>query len=407
MKIGYHKLDITPQKSVYMAGYNRPFQSQGILDPIEINTMILSYQEKLFVISILDSIIIENSVIKPIKNEICREYHLSDEQVIIGCIHTHSAPAYFRPFFEKTTIEKELQKQLISQFIFSIHKAMDSLTEATIQIKHTIIQGVYGNRNKVDGYADKNAYILEFMNVHSKLPIFSLISLACHPTILNQSNYKLSADLLGHIRQKYQNKYHQQCMIINGCCGDVSTRFYREKSDEEELDRVSSLILEQLDNAKIIQTSINNLQWSSYCHDYIYTGKDAFITNEIPKLQYEIQQNPSDQQIPVKQMLLNNLILKRDKSPMTLTLYSHIINLGNIMFVSLPGDITAILGKKIRDAFPDKLIIIIGYCENYSNYFVCKEDYGLYFETYISRLEKGNADHFIENTILKAKELCK
>lgn len=47
-------------------------------------------------------------------------------------------------------------------------------------------------------------------------------------------------------------------------------------------------------------------------------------------LQYEIQQNPSDQQIPVKQMLLNNLILKRDKSPMTLTLYSHIINLGNI-----------------------------------------------------------------------------
>ena len=106
-------------------------------------------------------------------------------------------------------------------------------------------------------------------------------------------------------------------------------------------------------------------------------------------------------------MLLNNLILKRDKSPMTLTLYSHIINLGNIMFVSLPGDITAILGKKIRDAFHDKLIIIIGYCENYSNYFVCKEDYGLYFETYISRLEKGNADHFIENTILKAKELCK
>lgn len=119
MKIGYHKLDITPQKSVYMAGYNRPFQSQGILDPIEINTMILSYQEKLFVISILDSIIIENSVIKPIKNEICREYHLSDEQVIIGCIHTHSAPAYFRPFLKKQLSKKNFKNSLFHN-LFSL-----------------------------------------------------------------------------------------------------------------------------------------------------------------------------------------------------------------------------------------------------------------------------------------------
>ncbi len=406
MKIGYHKLDITPKKSVYMAGYNRPFQSQGVLDPIEINTMVLSYQEKLFVISILDSIIIENSVIKPVKKEICHQYNLSDDQVIIGCIHTHSAPAYFQPFFEKTTIEKELQKQLISQFIFSIHTAIESMTDASFHIKHTMIKDTYGNRNQMNGYSDKNAYVIEFMNIHSRLPIFSLISLACHPTILNQSNNKLSADLLGHIRQKYQTKHNHPCMIINGCCGDVSTRFYRQSSGEEELDRVSTLILDQLEDAQEIHSQINQLHWSSYRNDYIYTGKDEFITKEIQKLKEYIQSNPNDQQIPVKKMLLNNLILKQDKSPMTLSLYSHIINLGDIMFVSLPGDITAILGKKIRDAFPNKVMIIMGYCENYSNYFVCKEDYGLYFETYISRLEKGSADNFIENTISKAKELC-
>ncbi|UTY40481.1 hypothetical protein NMU03_06785 [Allocoprobacillus halotolerans] len=101
MKAGYNKLDITPKNPVYMAGYNRPYQSIGILDPIEINTMALCSQEKLFIISILDSIIIENSVIEPVKNKICELYNISQDQVVIGCIHTHSAPRILNLFLKR------------------------------------------------------------------------------------------------------------------------------------------------------------------------------------------------------------------------------------------------------------------------------------------------------------------
>ena len=407
MKIGYNKLDITPKKPVYMAGYNRPFKSNGVLDPIEINTMVLCYNEKLFIISILDSIIIENSVIIPVKNKISQKYHISEDQIIIGCIHTHSAPAYFKLFFENTNVEDQLQKQLLSQFEESIQKAISSMVDASYSIKHTLIDGVYGNRNTMDGQSDKNAYIIKFMNTHSKKTIFSLISLACHPTILNQKNQKLSADLLGQIRLQYQKTYQHPCMIINGCCGDVSTRFYREGSGEDELKRVSSEIFNQLQMAEELDAFITTLNFSSYQHDYIYTGKDQFITQTIPQLEQYISSHPENKDVPYKQMLLNNLKLKRQKSPMTLSLYSHIVNLGNILLITLPGDITAIFAKRIRDAFKDKVVIIMGYCENYSNYFVCEEDYGLYFETYISRLEKGNADDFINHTIASAKELCK
>lgn len=407
MKAGYNKLDITPQSHVNMAGYNRPFQSQGILDPIEINTMAFSYQEKLFIISILDSIIIENSVIKPVKNKICQQYNLSEDQIIIGCIHTHSAPAYFKPFFEKVAVEKELQNKLILQFIDSIEKAIDSMVEVSLTLKHTMIDGIYGNRNSLNGESDKNAYIINFMNIHSKETIFSLISLACHPTILNQSNQKLSADLFGQIRLEYQKAYQHPCMIINGCCGDVSTRFYRKGSGEEELKRTAYEIFSQLKDSKPIETSISTLKISSYQNDYLYTGKDEFITQTIPQLEQYILSHPESKDIALKSMLLNNLKFKRQKSPMTLSLYSHIIYLGDILFITLPGDITAIFAKRIREAFKDKVVIIMGYCENYSNYFVYEKDYGLYFETYISRLEKGNADDFINNTIEAAKELCK
>lgn len=407
MKAGYNKLDITPNTHVNMAGYNRPFQSQGVLDPIEINTMAFSYQEKLFIISILDSIIIENNVIKPVKNKICQQYHLSEDQIIIGCIHTHSAPAYFKPFFEEVEVEKKLQDKLILQFIDSIEKAIDSMVEVSLTVKHTMINGIYGNRNSLNGESDKNAYIISFMNIHSKETIFSLISLACHPTILNHSNQKLSADLFGQIRLKYQQAYQHPCMIVNGCCGDVSTRFYRKGSGEEELKRTAYEIFSQLKTAKPIETSITTLKLSSYQNEYLYTGKDEFITQTIPQLEQYISSHPENNDISLQKMLLNNLKFKRQKSPMTLSLYSHIIYLGDILFITLPGDITAIFAKRIREAFKDKVVIIMGYCENYSNYFVCKQDYDLYFETYISRLEKGNADDFINHTIQTAKELCK
>ena len=96
MKIGYHKYKITPTGAVHMAGYGRQKKSTGILDPIEINTLVISIQNQFFILSILDSIIMENSVIIPVKNAISEKYNISQDQIIIGCIHTHSAPAYFK-----------------------------------------------------------------------------------------------------------------------------------------------------------------------------------------------------------------------------------------------------------------------------------------------------------------------
>ena len=104
-------------------------------------------------------------------------------------------------------------------------------------------------------------------------------------------------------------------------------------------------------------------------------------------------------------MLLKNLQLKEKLSPMTLLLTSNVIIMGQVILISLPGDITAILGKRLKDAFKDHLVIPIGYCENYSNYFVSSKDYGKYFETYISRLEKGNADIFIDHITDKINSL--
>ena len=61
------------------------------------------------------------------KKKLKDEYGLKEENIIIGCIHSHSAPAYFKTFFEDVQIKEKLQKLLIDQFCTSIMNAHLSL----------------------------------------------------------------------------------------------------------------------------------------------------------------------------------------------------------------------------------------------------------------------------------------
>lgn len=396
MEIGYNKMNITPDHSVAMAGYSRKSKSTGVIDPIEINTIIIKIGKKSLVISMLDAIIIEDCVIQPVKRIINEKYSLADQNVIVGCIHTHSAPAYFKPFFEEVDVEQELQQELIEQFVASIDGAFASLQEASLKISQVEIKELYGNRNKMNGYSDKNLTRLDFSNGQTK--ICTVLALSCHPTILNGANTELSADIFGAIRQKYQAIYGNPCMVINGAAGDVSTRFYRQKEGLEEIARFTRELFSQFSNMKDVPLRIDDIKSAQVIREYEFYGQDEFTRSEIKRIESLIDPK-------FETALLRVLKLKQEKSPMILKLTSNIIFLGDLLLVSLPGDITSPLGKKIRDAFKDKFVLIIGYTENYSNYFVSEQDYGKYFETYISRLEKGNADDFIEQVIQKAKRL--
>lgn len=404
MKFGFSKKDITPDHAVYMAGYSRQFPSTGVLDPIEINTCILNDGLSSFVLCLVDSIIMEDSVIKPAKRFLSKKYGLKNEQIVIGCIHTHSAPAYFKLYYEDTHVETSLQKELISQIIECVEDAFENMKEAECRIEKATIQGLYGNRNKMNGYSDKDVY--SFHLSKDGIPFATLLHMACHPTILDGSNYYLSADLFGWIRQKLYRQSGIPVMIMNGCTGDVSTRFYREKKGIEELERVSSSLVSQLTQSEIVQAELGPMHFLQVKAEYPFDAvSDEWTQNEIKRLQKIIDTNPDAPEAIMSEQLLKNLMIKCCRSPMTLHLTSHIISCGQVLFISLPGDITAELGRRLQDAFPDHLVIPVCYCENYSNYFVCEEDYGKFFETYISRMPKGGADDFIRKIIAQTRYL--
>ena len=89
MKIGFNKIDVTPKKRVNMAGYDRQEKSKGILDNIEINTLVILSNNTPVIISMLDSIMLEESFCEDIRSYISSEYNIQKSNILIGCIHTH------------------------------------------------------------------------------------------------------------------------------------------------------------------------------------------------------------------------------------------------------------------------------------------------------------------------------
>lgn len=398
MKIAFDKVDITPKRPCFMAGYSRKKQSEGILDPIEINSIAFNLNGHSFLISILDSIMLEEDFCMNVKKAVSNQTGIEVNDITISCIHTHSAPAFFKLTFEDTHVEPELTEMAKDEMISSLLRASQNMQECSVELESAMIEGLYGNRNVKGGSEDKEARLFKFYNKDKQL-IGSLCNMSAHPTILDGNSFLLSADLLGQIRLRLQNELQCPVAMLNGTCGDVSTRFYRQYSGIEELNFTADNFVKQFLEKKKICT-INKGQVKTTTVEMV-SHYDA-ETDEDWQKQMDMLSQVKDRQVD---LLIERLNLKKTFGAYDLKLISQIRIFGNIIFFILPGDILSTFGLLLKNTFKNYNVINVGYSNTYCNYFVPENEYGKYFETYTSRLAKGEAEKFINKIIETTKDI--
>lgn len=147
MYIRFDKVDITPQRPCYMAGYNRPGMNESVLDSIQINSLCLSIDNETFVLVVLDSIMLDPVFCNRVKAGITSRTGIHPSHITVACIHTHSAPAYFKLAFEDTHVEPELTADAERRMIESACRAHAHMQPATCTFEKMLVDGLYGNRN--------------------------------------------------------------------------------------------------------------------------------------------------------------------------------------------------------------------------------------------------------------------
>ena len=235
MRAGFARQNITPEKSMHMAGFDRRKDpSVGTLDGLE--TCVLALEDRRgspFLMCVFDLLGTDSKLCTRVREAIASRLEVPMERIWVSATHTHSAPTGH--FSGYDSYDESYVHYITAQAVAAAAQAMENLQPVAASTALARATGVASLRNRGrEGSGFPMPLPLAFLGNQV------LARISCHPTVLDEKNRRYSRDLPGQLREGL--KPDRNCLVLNGPCGDLSTRFTRRTSDPEELKRLGSIL---------------------------------------------------------------------------------------------------------------------------------------------------------------------
>ena len=235
MRAGFARRDITPDKSMHMAGFDRRKDpSTGTLDPLNVCVLALEDNQKNpFLMCAFDLLGTDSRLCSHIREAISSRMEIAPERIWVGATHTHSAPTGH--FSGNQSYSETYVNRLTLQAVAAAAAALDAMQPVTAAGAMAQATGIASLRNRGR----------EGSEFPMPLPLYFLgqtvlARISCHPTVLDEKNLRYSRDLPGQLRDGLAPE--RNCLVLNGPCADLSTRFTRQESSAEELKRLGNIL---------------------------------------------------------------------------------------------------------------------------------------------------------------------
>ncbi|MDY7010742.1 MAG: neutral/alkaline non-lysosomal ceramidase N-terminal domain-containing protein [Planctomycetota bacterium] len=232
---GAARVDITPAGSVIMRGFGRR-KSTGIHDRLYVRALVLDNgNEKLALIS-WDKLHINGfKKIAQVRSEINKRTGIPEENILIGCTHTHSG----------------CEGPFIRASIEAAGEAWKNRKRARIGIGSKMIYGIGTNRRTPrgawlrDGYPSQDVVMDNECGViriedEQRNIIAVVANYSCHPTVLGGENTLLSGDFVGIGMLEIEKRLGKGAvaLFLQGCAGDTGTQTFRTGRTIPEAERL-------------------------------------------------------------------------------------------------------------------------------------------------------------------------
>lgn len=377
----------------------------GIYDEFAMIATLFEFDGKLSYWVSIDIIGISKMLYKTCINKlqsICPQ--LDEDNIIINGTHTHSGPMLSNlkaNFSGKELAEEDMRMDLVNGMADRMAELLEeckkNLKPFTSEISIANTEGVYSNRNSLDGECDKTTTLLRFKDADTEEIIGMWFSFATHPTMIFPKNKKLSSDLLGNVRHMLTAHYGCTVMHFNGAAGDSSTRLTRKRGKDPELDhdellRLSSLCVEQTVNQENFK-ELNIDRWSveSFSVEWKYRLDQKTLQNRVDSIKRKIEEDPESEIARVFVPALWRLELLSEQGTKSVDQVANckLINLGELKICVFPGELCGKLGKQVIKHEPHNYVLVLGYTVNNIGYLIEVEEYGKNFETASTTIPKG------------------
>ena len=384
MIAGSAKVDITPTTNVWMDGMIRAHRSVGAHDPLFARAVVLSNSADLagaFAIVSVDVCALSDSDSDCVRRAASQATGFPRDHIIVAATHTHSGPAtigFFSP--RETDYVRELSDKLVSVIVRAADSAKPAAVgygrgrEDTISHYRRLLADdgrVVMNWEpypedrivKPLGEVDPEVGILKVVDAaRPERLICLLFNHAGHPNVLSGDNYLLSADYPGYAAQLLESEFGGIAMFVNGAQGTMDIDGLKDR-DFEGLTRTGTALAKSVaDAAGVISTSAHatlsgaHVRYSVPARG-ISDNDMAWAEKVLAETGGRIQALADGVGDDYKAALYKEL---RETQENDVSVEQTCMAIGEMAFISFPGEMFTEIGSRIKAAGPFSHTGIIG-----------------------------------------------
>lgn len=221
LRAGAASADITPPAGGMLDGYgNRAQPSQGVHDPLFARALALDYGDGgATAIVVLDLLGVHPWMAAELRRRAHDTLGIREDAIILSATHDHAAPVGLRSgMFSR--LNEALAEKTVVACLDALAQAWNARRPATIKAGSIEVAGVGMNRRDPAGPVDPALRVLLLDGEDG--PVASLLSYACHATVLTGQNLLITAEFPGAACRIVEAATGAPTVYVQGACGDVN-----------------------------------------------------------------------------------------------------------------------------------------------------------------------------------------
>lgn len=222
------KIDITPDRSVFIAGYGSNRKSEGVHDPLWARCLVLKNGSETIALVSCDLIGLIRLHVTTIRSMV---RSVPAARLLIGSTHTHSGPdtyGQWGPNFATSGVDKPWLENTLKRIAELVEQTAAGLKPAKVRFGSVKEVNDCSVNARVKQFIDTELAAMQVRDASNGV-IATLVNFACHPEVLN--NKQITSDFPHWLRQDVEAKFGGIAIYMNGAQGGMVTADIKNEDD--------------------------------------------------------------------------------------------------------------------------------------------------------------------------------
>jgi len=344
---------ITPalgEQPIFLAGFQHDRRAIAVHSELYARALALRLDEQAFVLVVCDLIGLGRPDVEDIRAALAARG--VQAELVVACTHTHSGPdtiGLWGPGPTVSGVDAVYLAALKQTIVAVAEEALTFCCPVKLRCATTTLPGLIANL-RTPGLVDDQLTALQFEKPDGEI-VATLLNLACHPEVLNETSFVISADYAGAACQIVEAAVGGMALHVSGALGGMLSPAITQRAGAgvaamgRAYAEAALQALAQAPLAAISQLEVRRIVFELPLANPIYT-----IAQEI------------------------GIVRRRDSSDRISTTCSY-IDLGAAQLIGIPGELLPRLGFELKAALPGPGRVLIGLADDELGYILPDDEF--------------------------------